>query len=364
MARIAKILPLPVNFKQGEMTMQNALAEKGYMRHPGTGIGIVPIQGLDGKYLTGLDPEANYIRRMRMTNPEAVEAEAKIVKQRKERLEATTGLELGPRSEYYAGVYGPKFNTGQVASRVKLIDGENTFNFSNPHKEIEFWWLTQITDLIAPSIEEWKKGNCKSTVQFYVSNPEAEAAVVYEKNMTIAKAIESLKVMTTDRQRKVAKLIGLPVTDNDKPEIVFNQLFVMLNNSTIESGEYKGQNSIDLFNRIAAMTDKMLAVKSLVKEALHLRVFSKRQGIIYEGSVSIAQSEDELVNELSLDSKQMERLALETRVADKKKVKSSIENFEYLAPMNTPTETTDEPAKRGRKKKSEENEEEQEKEQE
>jgi hypothetical protein len=82
-------------------------------------------------------------------------------------------------------------------------------------------------------------------------------------------------------------------------------------------------------------------------------VFSKRQGIIYEGSVSIAQSEDELVNELSLDSKQMERLALETRVADKKKVKSSIENFEYLAPLNTPTETTEEPVKRGRKKKEE-----------
>jgi hypothetical protein len=362
MARIAKILPLPVNFKQGEMTMQNALAEKGYMRHPGTGIGIVPIQGLDGKYLTGLDPEANYIRRMRITNPEAAEKEAKVVRERKERLEAATGIELGPRSEYYSGVYGSKFNTGQVASRVKLVDGDNTFNFSNPHKEIEYWWLTQITDLIAPSIEEWKRGICKSTVQFYISNPEAEASIVYEKNMTIAKAIESLKVMSVDRQRKVAKLIGLPITDNDKPEIVFNQLFIMLNNSIIDSGDYKGQNSIDLFNKIASMTDKILTVKSLVKEALHLRVFSKRQGIIYEGSVSIAQSEDELVNDLSLESKQMERLALETRVADKKKVKSSIENFEYLAPQNTPTETTDEPAKKGRKKKGEEQGEEQEQE--
>ena len=137
MARIAKILPLPSAPKQGEMTMKNALAEKGYMRHPGTGIGIVPVQGIDGKYLTGLDPEANYIRRMKMVNPEAAELEAKIVKERKERLEAITGLDLGPRSEYYAGVYGEKFNTGLVASRVKLVDGENVYNFANPHKEIE-----------------------------------------------------------------------------------------------------------------------------------------------------------------------------------------------------------------------------------
>jgi len=335
MARIAKILPLPVAYKQGEMTMQNALAEKGYMRHPGTGIGICPVQGLDGKYLTGLDPEANYIRRMRMVNPEAADCEATIVKERKERLENITGLDLGPRSEYYSGVYGAKFNTGLVASRVKLVDGENVFNFSNPHKEIEFWWLTQITDLIALSQEEWKKGNCKSTVQFYISNPEAEAAIVYAQNMTVTKAIETLRQMAVDRQRKVAKLIGLPITDNDKPEIVFNILYTMISKGSIETGEYKGQNSVDLFNRIAGMTDKLLTVRSLVREAIQLRVLSKRNGIIYEGEASIAQSEDQLIDELSLDSKQMERLALETRVADKKKIKNSIENYSYVAPEKT-----------------------------
>jgi hypothetical protein len=332
MARIAKILPLPVNFKQGEMTMQNALAEKGYMRHPGTGIGMCPVQGLDGKYLTGLDPDASYIRRMRATNPEAATREAAIVQERRDRLEAVTGLDLGPRSEYYSGVYGSKFNSGQVATRVKLIDGDNTFNFSNPHKEIEFWWLTQIIDLIAPSQEEWKKGNCKSTVQFYISNPEAEASIIYAQNMTITKAVETLRQMSVDRQRKVAKLIGLAITDNDKPEIVFNALYTMISKGSVENGEYKGQNSVDLFNRIAGMTDKLLSVRSLVREAIQLRVLSKRNGIIYEGEAAIAQSEDQLIDEMSLDSKQMERLALETRVADKKKIKSSIEDYSYVAP--------------------------------
>lgn len=333
MARIARILPLPVDYKQGEMTMKNSLAEKGYMRHPGTGIGVVPIQGIDGKYLTGLDPEANYIRRMAMANPEAARIEANIVRERKERLENITGLDLGPRSEYYNGVYGQKFNSGQVASRVKLVDGENTFNFGNPHKEIEFWWITQIKDLIAPSQEEWKRGNCGANVQFYVSNPEAEASLVYQKNMSVAKAIESIKQMGLEKQRKIAKLIGLPVTDNDKEEIVFNAIYTMISKGTVESGEYKGQNSVDLFNRVAGMTDKFLNVRSIVREALLLRVLGKRQGVIYEGEAVIATSEEELIAQLALDSKQMELLALETRVADKKKMRNAIENFEYVNPL-------------------------------
>ena len=353
MARIAKILPLPVTVKPGEMTMRNALAEKGYMRHPGTGIGIIPVQGLDLKYLTGLDPEATYIRRMAMVNPEAAEKEARIVKERKERLEAITGFDLGPRSEYYSGVYGPGFNTGQVASRVKLVDGDNTFIFSNPHKEIEFWWVSQITDLIAPSLEDWKKGNCKASVQFYISNTEREQSIIYEQNMTIAQALESLKTMSVDRQRKVAKLIGVPITDNDKPETVFNQLFTLLSKTNIEYGEFKGQNAISLFNKIATLSEKTLAIKSLVKEALLLRVFVKKQGIIYDGEMSIAASEDELVDNLSLESRQLEYLALETRVADKKKIKNSIENFQYVAPTSIEDAlgTTNEKGEKGKKGK-------------
>jgi len=151
--------------------------------------------------------------------------------------------------------------------------------------------------------------------------------------MSVAKAIESIKQMDLLKQRKIAKLIGLPVTDNDKEEVVFNAIYTMISKGTVDSGEYKGQNSVDLFNRIAGMTDKFLNVRSLVREALVLRVLGKRQGVIYEGETVIATSEEELIAQLALDSKQMELLALETRVADKKKMRNAIENFEYVSPL-------------------------------
>jgi hypothetical protein len=347
MARIARLVPLPVDFKQGEMTMKNALAEKGYMRHPGTGIGLCPVQGIDGKYLTGLDPEANYIRIMEMNDPQAAETERNIVRERKARLEQITGLDLGPRSNYYAGVYGPDFNTGKVASRVKLIDGENVFNFNNPHKEIEFWWVTQITDLIAPSLEAWKAGRCKANVQFYVSDPIKEADTVYQKNMSITKAIGDVNAMSLDKQRKVARLLGLPITEKDKPEVVFNQLFSFINKGTVEFGEYKGQNSVNLLNKIASLSDKVLNVKSTVRDAISLRIYNKRNDVIYEGQTIIAESEELLVNQLVLDSKQLELTSLEIRVADKKKL-----NVAELSGYVVPTAVEDTETKRGRKPKT------------
>ena len=291
------------------------------MRHPGTGIGLVPIKGLDGKYLTGLDPEANYIKKMAVSNKEAAEVEKNIVRERLERLQRETGLDLSPRSEYYSGVYGPKFNTGEVASRVKLIDGVNMFNFENPHKEIEFWWVIQHQDLIAPSLAAYENGLTKKDVQFYVSNPEAEEGVKYKKNKQITDAIMSLGKMPIDKQRKVAKLLGLPITVNSKPESVTNMLFDMVNKTVIEAGEYKGQNPITLFNSICAMGDDQLGVRTLVREALDLRVYTKQGAYIYEGRTLISSNEDELVEKLSLKPNQQDRLALEIKVEDKKKMK-------------------------------------------
>lgn len=331
MSRIAKILPLPVTFRSGEMTMQNALAEKGYMRHPGTGIGIVPVLGLNGEYLTGLNPNALYIRKMSVMDKAGALREAAIVLERKERLEAETGLKLDSRSDYYSKVYDTGlFGTGMVASRVKLVDGQNVFNFSNAHKEIEFWWLSQVTDLIAPSLEHWKAGKCKSTVQFYISNPEAEASIVYKQNMTEASAVESLKRMSVQRQRQICTLLGLKVTNNDKPEMIFNTLFAVINSKVISIGDYKNQNAIELFNKISELSDKSLQVKSVVKEAIAMRLFIRKQGLIFDGEQMIAESEDALVLSLSLDSKQMEFLALETRLADKKKMKNSMEDYQYI----------------------------------
>lgn len=329
MLRVAKILSLPAVPRTGDRSINNALAEQGWTKYPGAKVRQVPKVTPSGKYLTGLDENADYIKRMAMTDPQAALTEATRVKERRIRLETMTGLDLGPKSDYYSGVYGEYYNTARVAQEVILKDGTNTFNFADPLKEIEFWWVSQMDHLIAPSMAFWEAGGCKSSVQFYVSNPDAEADVVFKKNMTIASASENLKKMDAARQKKIARLIGLPITENDEPKIVFNYLYSMIAKGTVEVGEYKGQNSVELFNRIAALDDKVLHVKGLVKEAITLRVYSTRNGVVYEGERAIAQTIGELENQLVLDSKQLELLALETRVMDKKKMKNAITSYDY-----------------------------------
>ncbi len=320
MAKVAKILPLPVEPKAGELSTRNALAEKGHMRHPGTGVGFVPIRSVSGKFLTGLDENASYINLLPSSEQEI---EREKVKDRRERLERETGLDLGPRSEFYSGVYGPKYGTNEVATRVKLIDGENVFNFANAHKEIEFWWVIQNTALIASSLEGWKKGNFTSTVQFYVSNPEEEASIIYSEKKAQNKAVKSFEAMSLEKRKKVAKLLGLPITDDAKEEVVYIQLDAFIKSGEVANGEYKGQRSVALFNQIAGLTDGLLTTKALIKDALTLRVYNKKSGLLYEGMNKIADSEEDLIRELSStkEAGQQAYLALEILVNDKKKNK-------------------------------------------
>lgn len=343
MATIAKILPLPVTVKPGEMTMQNALAERGFMRHPGTGLGFPPLRSPNGKYLTGLDENADYIERM--LDPKAKEIERSKIRERRDRLEKASGFisdpnnreltGLGPRAPYYSKVFesgdgktvtnNKTGETHSVAPRVKLVDGANLFNFGDPQAEIQYWWVIQNKDIIATSEAEWKAGRCKSTVQFYISNAEEEAAAIYSEKKAANTAIQNLEKMSIEKRKKVAKLIGLPVTDNDKEQIVYNLLDSFIHQGEITTeGENKGQRSVVFFNRVSDLSDDLLDIKTLVKEALNMRVYVKKSQFIYEGEQLVYNNEDEMVKDLSLPSKQMERKALEIKVADKQKMKQGM----------------------------------------
>lgn len=336
MAKIARILPLPIAPKQGEKSMQNALAERGHMRHPGTGAGFPPIRGMNGKYLTGLDENADYI--MRIPSPALRQQEQEIVKARRDRLEKATGLfsnpdnrehtGLGPRAPYYSGVFDTgKMNTHEVASRIKLIDGANVFNFGSPFKEVEYWYAIQHTGLIASSIEDWKAGRCKPTVQFYVDNPEAEAEAIYSEKKAANTAVIEMSKMSLEKRKKVAKLIGLPIGDNDREQIVYNGLDNFIRSGQVTFGEFQGQRAVTLFNSIAALSPDTLHIKALVKEALILRVYIQKSGFIYEGEQLVYNSQEEMISKLAQPNMTMELKALEIKVADKKKMKGVIQGY-------------------------------------
>src|SRR4029079_715097 len=79
-------------------TLAGSLAENGYSRAPGCSILLCPHREQDGKFRTGLDEEALYIRKM-PAEEQAIE-KARVKKLREE-LEYRSGISLGPRDDYY-----------------------------------------------------------------------------------------------------------------------------------------------------------------------------------------------------------------------------------------------------------------------
>lgn len=322
---VAKIKPLPVKFTPGERSMQNAYAERGWMRHPGTAVGRVPYKSQSGKYLTGLDEDSDKIRQLKRLDPVEGERVSRETKERRERLEAATGLDLGPRSEYYSGVYGIKYGTDEVARKVKLMDRENIFNFNIPQEEITYYWLKEHEYLIAPSLVEWESGKSPHTVQFYVENEAAEAEIVYKKNTSMVDAVSKLTRMNLADRKKVAKLCGISIAENDNELSVYNKLYTLINEGLITNAKYKGQDSINVFNRIANLSAATMNARFLIDQAIDLRIYNKRNGVMYEGENMVSSTEEELVEQLASGTRQQEMLALEIKVNDKQRLRSTIE---------------------------------------
>jgi hypothetical protein len=318
MGKIGKISTLKKDYNNSQLqTMQGGLAQKGLTRIPGTGVFKYPYKELDGQYRTGLDPNAAYIRRI----ADNVEREMEIerVTELRKRLEAQLGdIDLGPRSSFWN--YGLSTSTDDSlhVQAVKLMDGDNFFDFSNPSQELAFAWL-RVHPTIASSYQAWERGEYPADIQFYVADDEIENAVLFKKKQLINKAIIKFDQMTPEKKRKVARLLGLPVSEDSKEESVYNQVDNLLKQTEFKNGKYAGLNPVEVFNRYADMKENLLHIKDLVKQAITHSVYRlKPNGKVYEGEFEIAKDEDDLVKFLADEDNQDELLTLEGKLKSKK----------------------------------------------
>ena len=318
MGKIGKISTIKKEYNSSQLqTMQSGLAQRGLTRIPGTGVFKYPYKELDGQYRTGLDPNAAYIRRI--SDPTERELEIERVTALKEKLQnALGGIDLGSRSAFWN--YGLSTSSEDTlhVQPVKLMDGDNFFDLSIPLQELAFSWL-RVHPTIASSYQAWERGEYPAETQFYVADDEIENAVVYKKKQLINKAIIKFEQMTPEKRRKVARLLGLPVTEDTKEEIVYNQVDNLLKQTEFKNGKYQGLNPIEVFGRFADMKENLLHVKDLVKQAITHSVYrQKPNGKIYEGEYEIAKDEEELVKFLIDDDNQDELLTLEQKLKSKK----------------------------------------------
>jgi hypothetical protein len=318
MGKIGKISTIKREYNTSQLqTMDSGLASRGMSRIPGTGVFKYPYKELDGKYRTGLDPDAGYIKRIQ--DPTEKELEIERVTALRDKLQAALGdIDLGPRAKFWN--YGLSTGTDDSlhVKPVKLLDGDNFYDLSQPFQELSFAWL-RVHPTIASSYQAWERGEFPADTQFYVVNDDIETAIVYKKKQLINKAIIKFDGMTPEKKRKVARLLGLPISDETKEEVVYNQVDSMLKQSEVKSGSFKGLNPVEVFNRFADMKENLLHIKDLVKQAITHSIYRvKPSGRVYEGELEIATDEEELVKFLADEDNQDELLTLEGKLKTKK----------------------------------------------
>jgi hypothetical protein len=318
MGRIGKISTIKKEYNNTQLqTMQGGLAQKGMTRIPGTGVFKYPYKELDGQYRTGLDPNAAYTRRI--SDPLEKEMEIERVTELKKKLEAALGdVNLGPRSNFWN--YGLSTSTEDTmhVQPVKLLDGDNYFDLNLPLQELAFAWL-RVHPTIASSYQAWERGDYPAETQFYVADEEIENAVLFKKKQLINKAITKFEGMTPEKRKKVARLLGLPVTDDTKEEAVYNLVDNVLKQTEFKNGKYQGLSPVEVFNRFADMKENLLHIKDTVKQALTHSIYRvKNSGKIYEGEFEVAKDEDELVKYLADDDHQEDLITLEQKLKTKK----------------------------------------------
>jgi hypothetical protein len=201
---------------------------------------------------------------------------------------------------------------------VKLLDGDNYFDLSVPFQELAFSWL-RVHPTIASSYQAWERGEYAADIQFYIVDEDIESGIVFKKKQLINKAIVKFDSMTPEKKRKVARLLGLPVSEDSKEEIVYNQVDNMLKQSEFKSGTFQGLNPVEVFNRFADMKENLLHIKDLVKQAINHSVYRiKPTGKVYEGDYEIASDEEALVKFLADDDNQEDLIVLEQKLKTKK----------------------------------------------
>ena len=318
MGKIVKISPIKKSIANAAVqTMETGLITRGMTRIPGTGVFKFPYRELDGRYRTGLDPTASYIKRI--ADPTEREIEIERVKVLKKNLESYLGdIDLGPRSTFWNhGLSSSPDDTTHVQP-VKLLDGDNFFDLSIPFQELAFSWL-RVHPTIASSYQAWERGDYPADTQFYVVDDDIENAVVFKKKQLINKAIAKFDAMSPEKKKKVARLLGLPVTDNSKEEFVYNQVDSIIKQTEFKSGKYQGLSTVEVFNRFADMQENLLHVKDLIKQAISHSIYRvKPSGVVYEGEYEVAKDEDELLKYLVDDDHQDDLLTLEQKLKVKK----------------------------------------------
>lgn len=326
MATAGKVAPINKEYSNTFNTIDQQFSKHNMIRAFGTSITLLPHKEASGKYRTGLDVKAPYLNNMSI---EDREAEIKRITADKARLEEALGLPnsgiLDPTSPFYnfaasSEVLKKRFGTDIKVSPIKLGNSEVFFNFSEDDamKEITWNWVRQ-NPRIAPSLDAYRRGEVPADTQYYIVDDEAETKDTYNRKREVNTAIVKFESLTPSKKKQVARLMGLPVTEDTKEETVYNLIDSTLKETEFKAGKNKGMAPVRLFNELLKETDERIKVKDLIEQALTHNIYRiSAGGKIVEGEMTIAASQEDLVEQLLDVKSQMDLIGLEKKLSNKK----------------------------------------------
>lgn len=317
MGKVGKISPIKREFPSSQtQTMQSGLAQKGLTRIPGTGVFKFPYKELNGQYRTGLDPNAAYIKRIQ--DPTERELEIERVTATRDRLQDILNVDLSPKSSFWNYALATSNNDSLHVQPAKLMDTDNLYDLSNAQQELTYSWL-RVHPTIASSFQAWERGEFPADTQFYVVDDEVENAVAFKKKRFINNAIVKFDQMSPDKKKKVARVMGLPVTEDTREDAVYVLVDNLLKQTEFKAGKYQGLNPVEVFTRFADMKENLLHIKDLVKQATTHSIYRiKPSGKVYEGENEVAKDEEELIKYLADEDHQEDLIILEQKLKSKK----------------------------------------------
>lgn len=268
---------------------KGSLSKYNMNRFPGTLNRKVPYLESDGRYRTGLDPNAAYIDKL--PEGEREQERTRVTKLMEKAKDLLGDIDFGPRSDYYTKMtIGDEMGTPLRAPIAVLKDGDNLYNIDIPEDLVTFAYLRVHPD-IAPSMGAVLTGNYPKAV-YFVNDDEVEDEESSKSKRSVNKAISYLDNLTVVKMKKVGRQLGLPFTENTSE----NSVYVALDNFIKASEELKTRKNADLFIKFCEMKDENLAIRDTLKEALQYQVLRlNKEGHILRGRNQFAANEEEAV---------------------------------------------------------------------
>ncbi len=320
MGKTGKISVIPKDANNAFPTMDTSLRQKGYSRVPGTVKMMLPYMEAGGKFRTGLDENAKNILAIE-DKVERTRKQKEIVELRK-RLEAELGgIDLSPTSKYYTSkvhaVNGVPVNVVHVEP-YSLKDGDNLFNLDVAEQYVTYLWIKS-HPTIASSIEAYYRGEYPPETQFFVNDEDVTADIEYSKKKKVNDAIVKFSSFSVEKRKKVARLLGLPVSDDTKETVVYNDVDNYLKAPEVRVNHFKGQDPIRTFGLYADMDDGDIAVRDTIEQAIILQIYRiSTGGKIFEGEQQVFMDKDDMIAHFSSDKHQEDLLHLEKKISLKK----------------------------------------------